>query len=241
MYAGRYLWWNMMAAIGYLFFAIYFYYLEWVVMRLSNCASVAGSCGALDAKLNGLLRPYGLLAMGIVVLTAAVFRIWYLRISPIWGLALFIWFGASAEFFFNFGSLWFARIDMVTILSDMPVEVLFLAALIAFLSFPLELYPRTPEGGLRVIYYVAGFTASYSFTLSLANSAEALELVRRVTRSETIAASFEVFQQQTRFLLGMGAFGPMPLVVALGIFISALTYLLAMRRTPGGLSAPMPA
>ena len=234
MFAGRYLWWNMMACVCYLFFAIYFYYFSWLAIRVSGCASVVGACGELESNMNGLIRPYGLLLSGIALLTAGVLRIHYLRMSPIWGLALFIWFGASADFFFNFGNLWFARIDMRTILAGMPIEALFLAALVLFMCFPVELYKHSPSGGLRVVYYVAGFTASYSFTLSIANSVEALEFVRRYSGSEALTNGFAIAQVQLRTLLGMGQESMVVGAVALGIFVSALSYLIAMRRAPSG-------
>ena len=34
--------------MAYIFFAIYFYYLAWLAVRLSGCAAVVGSCGALE-------------------------------------------------------------------------------------------------------------------------------------------------------------------------------------------------
>ena len=85
MYAGRYLWWNAIASMAYVFFAIYFYYITWLAIRVSGCAAVVGNCGLLDTKLNGVLRPYGMLACGIIVLASGVMRIHFLKMSPLWG------------------------------------------------------------------------------------------------------------------------------------------------------------
>jgi hypothetical protein len=233
MYAGRYLWWNMIAAMTWLFFSIYFYYVTWLAIRLSGCAKVAGSCGDLDTKLNAVIRPWGLLTAGVLVLSLGVMRIRYLRMSPLWGLALFIWFGASADFFFNFGNLWFAKTDMGTILSGLPVEALFLGALIAFMCFPVELYKKSPEGALRVIYYVAGFTASYSFSLSIANSEQAANFVRMLSPSDAYVVAFEAFQAKMRLILMLGHDSMLPIIVVFSIFISALSYLIVMRKSPG--------
>src|SRR3989338_5339083 len=112
MFAGRYLWWNMIAAMGYVFFAIYFYYVSWLAIRLSGCAELVGSCGALETDLNAVIRPYGMVACGILVLATGIMRIRFLKMSPLWGLALFIWFCSSAEFFFGLGNLWFARMPL---------------------------------------------------------------------------------------------------------------------------------
>jgi hypothetical protein len=237
MYAGRYLWWNMIAAMAYLFFSIYFYYLSWLAIRVSGCASVVGACGDLDTQMNAVIRPYGMLSCGIIVLATAVMRIHFLKMSPLWGLALFIWFGVSADFFFTFGDLWFAKINLDVILAGMPMETLFLGVLVAFLCFPVELYKKSPEGGLRVIYYVAGFTASYSFSFTVANSPLAVSWLKLIFPSDHVVTTFIGFQQQLRSILSLGQEGMLPLTVAFAIFLASLSYLVMMRKTPGGLAA----
>lgn len=234
MFAGRYLWWNMIAAMAYVFFAIYFYYVSWLVIRVSGCAAVAGSCGALETQLNAVIRPYGMVACGIVVLTVGVMRIRFLQMNLLWGLALFVWFGASADFFFSFGNLWFSRMPMADILATMPIETWFLAALVIFLCFPVELYRKSPEGGLRVIYFVAGFTASYSFSFTIASSPQVLSYVRLITGSDALVAHVAQVQAEMRHLLALGQPGLTPMVVVLAIFIAALAYLLWVRKQPGG-------
>lgn len=237
MFAGRYLWWNMIAAMAYVFFAIYFYYVSWLAIRVSGCAAAAGACGTLETQLNAVVRPYGMVACGIVVLATGVMRIRFLRMSPLWGLALFVWFGASSDFFFNFGNLWFARMPMAQILQGMPLETCFLAALVIFLCFPVELYRKSPEGGLRVMYFVAGFTASYSFSFTIANSPQLLSYVRLLTGSDWLVAEVAGMQAQTRHLLALGQPGLLPMIVVLAIFIASLAYLLWVRKQPGGMPA----
>ena len=234
MYAGRYLWWNALAAAGFLFFSIYFYYVTWLAIRVSGCSAVVGRCGALETQLNGVIQPYGLLACGVIVLASAVLRIHYLGMSPLWGLALFIWFGASADFFFNFGDLWFAHVDLATILKGMPIEAVFLFALVGFLVCPVELYKKSPQGGLRVIYYVAGFTASYSFSFTIAKSAQLPSYVRLVTHSDDLALAAVEMQRRLHAFLSMGREGTIPMVIVLALFVAALSYLVVMRKTPGG-------
>lgn len=234
MYAGRYLWWNTVATMAYVFFSIYFYYLSWLAIRVSGCASVVGSCGDLDTQMNAVIRPYGMIACGVIVLASGVMRIHFLKMSPLWGLALFIWFGASSDFFFNFGDLWFARVDMKTILAGMPIETLFLAVLVMFLCFPVELYKKSPAGALRVIYYVAGFTASYSFSFTVANSPKSVMFVRLITGSDSVVAEFEAFQQRLRAVLSMGNDGWLPIIIAFAVFLASLSYLVVMRKAPGG-------
>jgi hypothetical protein len=72
MFAGRYLWWNMIATMAYVFFAIYFFYVSWLAIRVSGCASVAGHCGLLETQLNAVVRPYGMVACGIIVLAVGI-------------------------------------------------------------------------------------------------------------------------------------------------------------------------
>jgi hypothetical protein len=234
MYAGRYLWWNTIATMAYIFFAIYFYYMTWLAIRVSGCATVVGNCGLLDTKLNGVIRPYGMLACGIIVLASGVLRIHFLKMNLLWVLALFTWFGASSDFFFNFGDLWFAKVDLQTILAGMPIETLFLAALVAFLCFPVELYKKSPSGVLRVIYYVAGFTASYSFSFTIANSPKSVAYVRLITGSDAMVAEFEAFQHRLRAILSLGQDSWLPIVMAFSIFLASLSYLVVMRKAPGG-------
>jgi hypothetical protein len=234
MFAGRYLWWNMIATMGYVFFAIYFYYVAWLAIRVSGCAALAGSCGALETQLTAVVRPYGMVACGIIVLATGVMRIRFLKMSPLWGLALFIWFGASAEFFFSFGNLWFARIEVTDILETTPIETFFLAALVLFLCFPVELFKKSPEGGLKVMSFVAGFTASYSFTFTIANSPQVLAYIRLLGGSEYLVAEVARLQASTRYYLSLGQEGLLPIVVVLAMFIASLSYLLWIRKQPGG-------
>jgi hypothetical protein len=202
---------------------------------------VVGSCGELDTWLNGAVRPYGMLGCGIVVLATGVMRIRFLRMNLLWVLALFVWFGASADFFFNFGDLWFADIDMKIILAGMPVETLFLGVLVAFLCFPVELYKKSPSGALRVVYYVAGFTASYSFSFTIANSPQSVAYVRLLTGSDAMVLEFEHFQQRLRQIVSLGHDGWMPILIAFALFLASLSYLILMRKAPGGALAAAPA
>ena len=241
MFAGRYLWWNMIAAMAYVFFAVYFYYVSWLAIRVSGCASVAGNCGALETQLNAVVRPYGMVACGIVVVAVGIMRIRFLNMSPLWGLAFFVWFGASADFFFSFGNLWFAKVPVADIFRGMPIETSFLAALVVFLCFPVELYKKSPEGGLRVMYFVAGFTASYSFTFTIANSAQVLSYLRLIGASDETLLGVAQIQAQTRHFLSLGQPGALPMIVVLAVFVGALAYLLWVRKQPGGAPAAVPA
>jgi hypothetical protein len=238
MFAGRYLWWNMIAAMAYVFFAIYFFYVSWLAIRVSGCAAVAGNCGLLETQLNAVVRPYGMVACGIIVLAVGVMRIRYLGMSLLWVLALFVWFGASSEFFFSFGNLWFARTPMTEILDGMPIETYFLAALVIFLCFPVELYKKSPEGGLRVMYFVAGFTASYSFSFTIATSPQVLAYVRLATGSDALVLEVAQAQAELQYMLGLGQAGTLPVVMALALFIASLSYLLWVRKQPGSASVP---
>ena len=237
MFAGRYLWWNMIAAMAYVFFAVYFYYVSWLAIRVSGCASVAGNCGLLETQLNAIVRPYGMVACGIVVLATGIMRIRFLNMSPLWGLAFFVWFGASADFFFNFGNLWFAKVPAADIFRGMSVETSFLTTLVVFLCFPVELYKKSPEGGLRVMYFVAGFTASYSFTFTVANSAQVLSYLRLFGASDEMLLRVAQIQTQMRHFLSLGQPGTLPIVIALAIFVASLGYLLWVRKQPGGAVA----
>jgi hypothetical protein len=234
MFAGRYLWWNAVAVMAYVFFAIYFYYVTWLAVRVSGCAAVVGSCGDLDTWLNGAARPIGLFACGIAMLVCGVLRIQFLKMSPLWHIAFLVWFLASADYFFTLGDLWHAQVDAPTMLAAMPIEALFLGVLIAFLSFPVELYKKSPSGALRVIHYVAGFTASYSFSFTIATSPKAVAYLKTMTHSEVAVAEFQLVQQKLKEIVSLGHDSLLPMVVALALFVASLSYLVVIRKAPGG-------
>ncbi len=237
MYAGRYLWWNMLAFGLFLFFSIYFFYMSWLLIRVSGCAQIIGGCGALESRLNGVVRPTGLLLAGILVLTSTVLRIHYLKISPLWGLALFVWFGAASDFFFVFGNLWMANVGIIDIVRMMPVEALFLVTLAGFLCFPLELYKKAPKGVVNMLSYVTGFTASFSFCFTIANSSRLVPFVQAITGSDNLGAAAGRFQQQMQGILAFGHQGVMPMLVVFAIFASALSYYVVTRKGPSGSAA----
>jgi hypothetical protein len=234
MFAGRYLRWAALAVGAWVFFSFYLYYASWLFFRLSGCAAAVGGCGDVEARLNAVIRPYGLLAAAVVLLAASVLRIHYLRMSPLWGLALFVWFGASAEFLASVGNLWFARIALEKVLAALPIETLYLAVLVAFLCFPVELFRRAAEPGLRLVAYVAGFVASYSFSFTIATSASLPAYVLMLTGSAPIAQAVLGLQAALKPWVAPPDSGLMPAVAALAVFLACLSFILASRKTPIG-------
>jgi hypothetical protein len=98
----------------------------------------------------------------------------------------------------------------------------------------VELYKKSPEGGLRVMYFVAGFTASYSFTFTVANSPQVLSYLRLLGGSDEMVLRVAQAQEQTRYFLSLGQPGTLPMIVVLAIFVASLSYLLWVRKQPGG-------
>lgn len=234
MYAGRYLWWSLVALFCYAFFAIFFVYLAWLGIRMSGCAAVAGSCGALEGLLLERIRPSGLFISGIFLLTSTVLRLHYLKLNLLWSLALFVWFGASASYFFSLGNYWFANLSASDMLRLMPLSVPFLLALVAFLCFPLEIWKdRQPAGsGLSILAIIAGFAAAYSFSFTIANSVELPKLVGGISGSETAVALTMAAQATLRKLVLLGQAGIAPMLVALAVFTGTLGIALLLRRMP---------
>ncbi|MDH6268554.1 hypothetical protein M2360_003960 [Rhizobium sp. SG_E_25_P2] len=234
MFAGRYLRWAALAVGAWVFFSFYLYYASWLFFRLSGCAAAVGGCGDVEARLNAVVRPYGLFAAAAVLLAASVLRIHYLRMSPLWGLALFVWFGASAEFLMTVGNLWFAHIPLEKVLAALPIETFYLAALVAFLCFPVELFRRAEQPGLRLIAYVAGFVASYSFSFTVATSTSLPAYVYWVSGSVPIAQTVVHVQAALKPWVAPADSGLMPAAAALAVFLACLSFILASRKTPIG-------
>ena len=59
MFAGRYLWWMLIAIAIFLFFTMCFDYVTWLTVVSSGCARIAGSCGPIIVTMTGSMKPSG--------------------------------------------------------------------------------------------------------------------------------------------------------------------------------------
>ncbi len=98
MFAGRYLWWMLIAAAIFLFFSMCFDYATWTVVAISGCAEIAGSCGPIVLTMSGAMKPAGIGLAGAIMVFCTFARLRYLSVK----LAL----GAlRAHLVFGIGSL----------------------------------------------------------------------------------------------------------------------------------------
>jgi len=232
MFAGRYLKWNAIAVACYLFFSFYLYYVSWLIVHVSGCATVLGGCRSVESGLNDVVRPYGLLAACVLVITSGVLRIHFLKLNPLWCLALLVWVGAASGFLFGLGPQWFAGAPFKIILADFPLDLLFLVVMIAFLCFPVEFYQSEMSGGQRLSAAIAGFSAAYAVIVSLLNSPLPIAMIRSMFRSETLAAQAVAMQTRLLNLLLPTGSGLVPLATTLALFALSLLAVLIARRAP---------
>lgn len=233
MFAGRYLWWNAVAAMAQVFCSFYFYYLSWIVLSLNGCAKSIGPCAPLANWMDDVVRPYGMAACAAIVVVTGVMRIFWLRMNPLWVMPFLVWFGATADYLRKIGDLWLVHhLGFTSIMSLMPLEALFFAGLVAYMCFPVENYCRSDAGGLKAIYYLVGLVVAYSVLVTVAHSTQAAELLRLVTGSTTLAGQFAALQPKVAALLSFGQNGALAQMIAFAVFVGAIVYLTAIQTRP---------
>ena len=106
MFAGRYLWWMLIAMAIFLFFAMCFDYVTWATVATSGCARVAGTCGPIIVTMTGSMKPAGVYLAGSIMLAVTFVRIRYIGMSWLWSAFVLILFIASAPFPLLLANAW---------------------------------------------------------------------------------------------------------------------------------------
>jgi uncharacterized membrane protein YhaH (DUF805 family) len=123
MFAGRYLWWMLIALAVFLFFSMSFDYVTWATVATSGCARVAGSCGPLILTMTGTIKPVGYYLAGGIILIVTFARIHYIGLGWLWCLFAFALFVASAPFPLLLANAWTGQLNSEKVLENMPARL----------------------------------------------------------------------------------------------------------------------
>jgi hypothetical protein len=235
MFAGRYLWWTMIAIAIFLFSAVYFDYVAWAIIQASGCGSNATSCDTLSAFLAGTVKPAGFWLAGGIMLVCTLARIRYLGLGVLWAFAVAVWFLAAAPFPMLFANIWNGQLQFETILAAVPVPVIFLAFFTAYLLLPVEDDERRPLSMWKAPRYAAGIAAGHSTLWTLANEPNLPLFLTGKMHMSSFGAMVRQMQPQLKDLAEFGTGGTVFLYIGLSIFVLALlTSLLPHEKIEAG-------
>ncbi|MET0748281.1 MAG: hypothetical protein ABWY49_08815 [Rhizobium sp.] len=236
MFAGRYLWWMLLAIATFALFAIYFDFAGWLIVELSGCTAGANSCGPLTTFLAGTVRPAGFSAVGFILLICTLARICYLRLSLLWGVAATVWCLSITSFPALFKILWDVRLPAETIFYALPLPLLFLAVLVAYLLAPFEDTGRPVFGPWRRLRTISAAAAAYGVLLTVAEADGLAKVLSDEYGLATIAAAVKSLQPRATYLLQLGTGGDTPAYFVLaGFALSLLASLVPEERVLAAL------
>lgn len=222
MFAGRYLWWMLIAMAIFLFFAICFDYVTWATVAMSGCARIAGSCGPIILTMTGSVKPAGVYLAGGIILAVTIARTRYVGLSPAWGVSAFIWFVASAPFPLLLASGWTGQLKTETVLESLPVAFLFLVAFCAYIGWSFEDGGAKPLGPWRPLRAAIRFCAVYGALIAVAQAPAFAALPGRLLGQPSLSAWIAALQPGLLDLLTFGMDGNGLAYLACGVFALAL-------------------
>lgn len=218
MFAGRYLWWMLLAIATFVLFAIYFDFAGWLIVELSGCTAGANSCGPLTAFLAGTVRPAGFSAVGIILLVCTLARLYHLRLNILWGVAATVWCLAATSFPALFKILWNVSLPAETVFYALPLPLLFLATLVVYLLAPFEDTGRPVFGPWRRLRRVTAWAAGYGVLLTISQANGLPKLLGSEFGMTTAASFVGTLQSRITYMLQLGTGGDTPAYVVLAIF-----------------------
>jgi uncharacterized membrane protein YhaH (DUF805 family) len=222
MFAGRYLWWMLIAMAIFLFFAICFDYVTWATVAMSGCARIAGSCGPIILTMTGSVKPVGVYLAGGIILAVTIARTRYIGLSWAWALAVFIWFVASAPFPLLLASGWTGQLKPETVFESLPVAFLLLVAFCAYIGWSFEDGGGKPLGPWRPLRVVVRVCAVYGALIAVAETPAFVALPARLLGQPSLSAWLAASQPRLRDLLTLGIDSNGLAYLACGVFASAL-------------------
>ncbi|MGR6431642.1 hypothetical protein ACU5AY_12065 [Rhizobium sp. PAMB 3174] len=242
MFAGRYVWWMLMAVTAFLFFAVFYPYVVWFFAALTECSATPEGCAGQSAFFNGFLKPFGLTMTAVGVFGCSAARILYLRLAPAWIAAIGIWLVASAGKLMILASLWSGAPRPAVLIETTPQQVLFLAALLVFLAFPIESFKESSSPPWRVANWLAALAAAWSCIAAFAGMEELPALLHRLPGPGLAVSAVEYLQGFGTSLAGMGGLVSSPALSMFIVYFGVLALLVILRIRPAVTSlAPPPA
>ncbi len=223
MFAGRYLWWMLIAIAIFLFFTMCFDYVTWLAVVSSGCARVAGSCGPIILTMTGSMKPSGVYLAGGIILVVTLARIHYLSMSWVWGAIVAIWFVASAPFPLLLANGWTGQLKPEAVLDGLPVAFLFFVAFCAYIGCSFEESGARPLGVWRALRGTISVTAVYGTLLALSEAPAFATIPGRLLGEMRLSTSIAALQPGLHDLLTLGMDRDTFAYVILSIFVAGLT------------------
>jgi hypothetical protein len=222
MFAGRYLWWMLIAVAVFLFFSMCFDYVTWAIVAISGCAEIAGSCGPLVLTMSGTLKPAGIGLAGAIMVLCTFARLRYVLASWLWALVALIWFSESAGFPEILAGGWTGQLRPEMVLESLPVAFVFLTVFCGYLVIPFEEGQAVPFGEWRWLRAVTWFAATYGVLATIAETPGFGAIPARMLGMPWIASAIAVVQPRLAAILDLGTGSMTPAYAMLAIFVVAL-------------------
>ncbi len=222
MFAGRYLWWMLIAIAIFLFFTMCFDYVTWLTVVSSGCARIAGSCGPIVVTMTGSMKPSGVYLAGGIILVVTLARIHYLSMSWAWGVIAAIWFVASAPFPLLLANGWTGQLKPEAVLDGLPVAFLFFVSFCAYIGWSFEESGARPLGVWRALRAVISVTGLYGALLALSEAPAFATIPGRLFGEMKLTTSIAALQPGLHDLLTLGMGRDTFAYVVLAIFVAGL-------------------
>ncbi|WP_160005220.1 hypothetical protein [Rhizobium sp. 18055] len=222
MFAGRYLWWMLIALAVFLFFSMSFDYVTWATVATSGCARVAGSCGPLILTMTGTFKPAGYYLAGGIILIITFARIHYIGLGWLWCLFAFALFMASASFPLLLANAWTGQLNAEKVLENLPVAFPFLVVFCTYIGWSFEDGGGTPLGPWRRLRVLIRLSGAYGALIAVAVTPAFAWMPGRLLGLPWLSASLAAGQSRLHDALALGAQGDKLAYLALAIFALGL-------------------
>ncbi|MDM9647836.1 hypothetical protein [Rhizobium sp. S163] len=222
MFAGRYLWWMLIALAVFLFFAMSFDYVTWATVATSSCARVAGSCGPLILTMTGTIKPIGYYIPGGIILVITFARIHHIGMSWLWCLFVLVLFGASAPFPLLLANVWTGQMNSEMVMQNLPVAFPFLVVFCTYIGWSFEDGGGRPLGPWRWLRVAIRFSALYGAMIALAQTPAFAWMPGRLLDMPALSVLLATWQPKLETVLTLGALDDRMAYLALAVFSVAL-------------------
>jgi uncharacterized membrane protein YhaH (DUF805 family) len=222
MFAGRYLWWMLIALAVFLFFAMSFDYVTWATVATSSCARVAGSCGPLILMMTGTIKPIGYYIAGGIILVITFARIHHIGMSWLWCLFVLVLFGASAPFPLLLANVWTGQMNAEMVMQSLPVAFPFLVVFCTYIGWSFEDGGGRPLGPWRWLRVAIRLSALYGAMIALAQTPTFAWMPGRLLDMPSLSVLLAIWQPKLETALTLGALDDRLAYLALAVFSTAL-------------------
>ncbi|PKA40220.1 hypothetical protein N2599_03045 [Rhizobium sullae] len=237
MFAGRYLWWMLIAVAIFLFFSMCFDYVTWAIVAISGCAEIAGSCGPIVITMSGAIKPAGIGLAGAIMVLCTFARLRYLSVNWLWAAVVLVWFSASAAFPGILAGGWTGQLRPEMVLESLPVAFLFVTVFCSYLVIAFEEGKTVPFGQWAWLRAVIWIAAGYGVLAAIAETAGFGALPARMLGMPWIASAIAELQPRLAAILDLGTGSMLPAYAVLAVLVAALLASLPPREV-ARLAAP---